>query len=127
MKAVPLVRLADTSDAVVLADLPEKVLLAMADIAGAAREGLLAMSVAAGMAVTPSTTRKAPGTVDTADLDACRYMRWGNCRAGAWGTSCGCRSNSLPPGVAATALGSTWSRIGGRQPPSTFAARCQFA
>jgi hypothetical protein len=36
---------------VVLADLPEEIGLALADIAGAAREGLLAMSVAAGMAV----------------------------------------------------------------------------
>jgi transposase-like protein len=51
MKTVPTVRLADTSDAAVLPDLPEEIALAMADIAGAAREGLLAMSVAAGMAV----------------------------------------------------------------------------
>ena len=51
MKTVPTVRLADTTDAVVLPDLPEEIQLAMADIAGAAREGLLAMSVAAGMAV----------------------------------------------------------------------------
>ena len=34
-----------------LPDLPEEIQLAMTDIAGAAREGLLAMSVAAGMAV----------------------------------------------------------------------------
>src|SRR6185503_3762149 len=51
MKTVPTVRLADTADAVALPDLPEEVRLALADIAGAAREGLLAMSVAAGMAV----------------------------------------------------------------------------
>ena len=51
MKTVPVVRLADTADAVVLPDLPEEIALAMADIAGAAREGLLALSVAAGMAV----------------------------------------------------------------------------
>ena len=51
MKTVPTVRLADTTDAVVLSDLPEEIELAMADIAGAAREGLLAMSVVAGMAV----------------------------------------------------------------------------
>jgi putative transposase len=51
MKTVPTVRLGDTTDAVVLPDLPEEIQLAMADIAGAAREGLLAMSVAAGMAV----------------------------------------------------------------------------
>lgn len=51
MKTVPTVRVADTADAVVLLDLPEEIALAMADIAGAAREGLLAMSVAAGMAV----------------------------------------------------------------------------
>lgn len=51
MKTVPTVRLADTADAVVLPDLPAEIQLAMADIAGAAREGLLAMSVAAGMAV----------------------------------------------------------------------------
>jgi putative transposase len=51
MKTVPTVRLADTADAVMLPDLPEEIALAMCDIAGAAREGLLAMSVAAGMAV----------------------------------------------------------------------------
>jgi putative transposase len=51
MKTVPTVRLADTADAVVLPDLPEEIQLAMTDIVGAAREGLLAMSVAAGMAV----------------------------------------------------------------------------
>jgi hypothetical protein len=34
-----------------LPDLPEEIALAMCDIAGAAREGLLAMSVAAGLAV----------------------------------------------------------------------------
>ena len=51
MKTVPTVRLADAADAVGLPDLPEEVRLAMADIAGAARGGLLAMSVAAGLAV----------------------------------------------------------------------------
>ena len=51
MKKVPTVRLADTAVAVVLPDLPEEIALALTDIAGAAREGLLAMSVAAGLAV----------------------------------------------------------------------------
>ena len=51
MKTVPIIRVADTADAVVLPDLPEGIALALTDIAGAAREGLLAMSVAAGMAV----------------------------------------------------------------------------
>jgi len=51
MRTVPTIRVADTADAVVLPDLPEEIALALADIAGAAREGLLAMSVAAGMAV----------------------------------------------------------------------------
>jgi putative transposase len=51
MKTVPTIRVADTADAVVLPDLPEEIALALTDIAGAAREGLLAMSVAAGMAV----------------------------------------------------------------------------
>jgi putative transposase len=51
MKTVPTVRLADTTDAAALPDLPEEIQLVMADIAGAAREGLMAMSVAAGMAV----------------------------------------------------------------------------
>jgi putative transposase len=51
MKTVPTVRLADTTDAAALPDLPEEIALAMADVAGAAREGLMAMSVAAGMAV----------------------------------------------------------------------------
>src|SRR3974390_25399 len=51
MKTVPTIRVADTTDAVVLPDLPEEIALVMTDVAGAAREGLLAMSVAAGMAV----------------------------------------------------------------------------
>ena len=51
MKTVPTIRVADTADAVVLPDLPEEIAVALTDIAGAAREGLLAMSVAAGMAV----------------------------------------------------------------------------
>src|SRR4029078_4265858 len=51
MKTVPTIRLADSTDAVVLPDLPEESALAMSESAGAAREGLLAMSVAAGMAV----------------------------------------------------------------------------
>ena len=51
MKTVPTVRLADTADAVAFPDLPEEIQLAMTEVAGAAREGLMAMSVAAGMAV----------------------------------------------------------------------------
>ena len=51
MKTVPTVGLADTIDVAALPDLPEEIRLAMTDIAGAAREGLMAMSVAAGMAV----------------------------------------------------------------------------
>ena len=51
MKTVPTIRVADTTDAVVLPDLPQEIQLALTDIAVAAREGLLAMSVAAGMAV----------------------------------------------------------------------------
>jgi putative transposase len=51
MKTVPTIRVADSTDAVVLPDLPEEIALAMSDIAGAAREGLLAMRVAAGLAV----------------------------------------------------------------------------
>lgn len=51
MKTVPTLGVADLGDTAVLPQLPEGVRLAMADIAGVAREGLLAMSVAAGMAV----------------------------------------------------------------------------
>jgi putative transposase len=51
MKTVPTVRLVDTPDAAALPDLPEEIALALTDIVGAAREGLMAMSVAAGMAV----------------------------------------------------------------------------
>ena len=51
MKTVSTVRLADAADAAGLPELPEEIQLAMTDIAGVAREGLLAMSVAAGMAV----------------------------------------------------------------------------
>ena len=48
MKKVPAVRLAERQDAVQLPDLPEQVRLAMTEVAAAAREGLLAMSVAVG-------------------------------------------------------------------------------
>ena len=51
MKTVPTVRLVDTADAAVLPDRPGEIQLAMTEIAGAAREGLLAMSVASGLAV----------------------------------------------------------------------------
>ena len=51
MKTVPTVGLADTPDAAALPDLPEDIQLALTGIAGAAREGLMAMSVAAGLVV----------------------------------------------------------------------------
>ena len=51
MKTVATVHLADAADAAGWPELPEEIQLAMTDIAGVAREGLLAMSVAAGMAV----------------------------------------------------------------------------
>jgi len=57
MKTVPTLRLVSKPDAPAeldewgVADLPAEVRLALTDIAGTAREGLLAMSVAAGMAV----------------------------------------------------------------------------
>jgi putative transposase len=51
MKTVPTVGLADTPDGVALPDLPEEIQLALTDVGGAAREGLMAMSVAAGLAV----------------------------------------------------------------------------
>jgi putative transposase len=52
MKTVPTVRLADRADTMpALPDLPDEVQLALTGIAGAARDGLLAMSVAAGLAV----------------------------------------------------------------------------
>jgi putative transposase len=51
MKTVPTVHLAEASDTAALPELAEEVRLALTDIAGAAREGLLAMGVAAGFAV----------------------------------------------------------------------------
>jgi putative transposase len=57
MKTVPILRVVSNDDApdrldeLGVTDLPAEVRLALTDIAGAAREGLLAMSVAAGMAV----------------------------------------------------------------------------
>jgi putative transposase len=52
MKTVPSVRLAEPAETqALLPGLPEEVRLALSDIAGVAREGLLAMSVAAGLAV----------------------------------------------------------------------------
>jgi hypothetical protein len=51
MKTVPTVHLADATDIAALPELSEQVRLALGDIAGVAREGLLAMSVAAGLGV----------------------------------------------------------------------------
>jgi putative transposase len=53
MKTIPKLRVVAHDDAagIDLPDLPEEVRLALAGVAGVAREGLLAMSVAAGMAV----------------------------------------------------------------------------
>ena len=51
MKTVPTVRLADSCDDGVFSELPEQVQLALTDFAGPAREGLLAMSVGAGLSV----------------------------------------------------------------------------
>ena len=52
MKTVPTVQLADPAETTAaLPELSDEVRLALTDIAGAAREGLLAMSVAAGFSV----------------------------------------------------------------------------
>src|SRR5258706_13831726 len=53
MKTVPKLRVVahDDTSQIDLPDVPEEVGLALADVAGVAREGLLAVSVAAGMAV----------------------------------------------------------------------------
>jgi putative transposase len=57
VKTVPTLRVVSKSEAPAeadelgMTDLPAEVRLALTDIAGAARDGLLAMSVAAGMAV----------------------------------------------------------------------------
>jgi putative transposase len=50
VKTLPVVRLSDSSDAAALRELPEQICVALR-YSGAAREGLLAMSVAAGLAV----------------------------------------------------------------------------
>src|SRR3974377_369885 len=54
MKTVPTVRLVDTTDAAALPELPEEIQLAMTEIAGAGRDGLLPMGGAAGVAVMPA-------------------------------------------------------------------------
>jgi hypothetical protein len=53
METVPKLRVVahDEAAGIGLPDLPEEVRFVLADVAGVAREGLLAMSVAAGMAV----------------------------------------------------------------------------
>jgi putative transposase len=51
MATLPTALVAGSTDAVVLPDLPQEIQLALTDTAGAARERLLAMSVAAGLAV----------------------------------------------------------------------------
>ena len=50
-KNVPALRLVDRDDAAELPELSDELRLALADVAGAAREGLLAMSVAVGLRV----------------------------------------------------------------------------
>ena len=51
MKKVPAVRLVEREGAQALPELPDELRLAMTEVAGAAREGLLAMSVAVGLRV----------------------------------------------------------------------------
>jgi putative transposase len=51
VKKVPAVRLAERQDAAQLPDLPDELRVAMTEVAAAAREGLLAMSVAVGLRV----------------------------------------------------------------------------
>ncbi len=51
MKTVPTVHAAAQADTINFSDLPDELRVALADVAGAAREGLLAMSVATGLAV----------------------------------------------------------------------------
>jgi putative transposase len=51
VKKVPAVRLVEREDAQALPPLPEELRVAMTEVAGAAREGLLAMSVAVGLRV----------------------------------------------------------------------------
>src|ERR1700758_2172062 len=72
MKTVPTIRVADSTDTVVLADLPEEIALAMSDIASAAREGLLAMSVAAGMLLAASVLTSALASTQTTILQTAR-------------------------------------------------------
>jgi transposase-like protein len=63
VKTVPTVRLAEVADAPGLPDLGEELTLALADIAGAAREGLLALSVATGLSVLASMLEGEVSTV----------------------------------------------------------------
>ena len=51
MKTVPTVHAAAQADTINFSDLPDELRVALADVVGAAREGLLAMSVATGLAV----------------------------------------------------------------------------
>jgi putative transposase len=51
MKTVPTLHVAAQADTINFCDVPDDVCLVLADVAGAAREGLLAMSVATGLAV----------------------------------------------------------------------------
>jgi hypothetical protein len=65
---VPAVRLVNREDAQALPSLPNELRVAMTEVAGAAREGLLAMSVAVGLQVmaellrSRSRPRPGPGT-----------------------------------------------------------------
>src|SRR6201993_5612467 len=103
MKTVPTIRVADSTDTVVLADLPEEIALAMRDIASAAREGLLAMSVAAGMAVmaamfeAESTEACGPKGKHNPDRVAVRHgSEKGSVALGGGGVS-GTRPGGAPP------------------------------
>ena len=88
MKTVPTVRstvrLADASDATGSPELPEEIQLAMTDIAGVAREGLLAMSVAAGMAVMQAMFEAEIAAACGAERPPRREPGRGASRHGAW-------------------------------------------
>ncbi len=119
MKTVPRnVRVVTQKQAAQLADLPEEMSLALADIAAVVREGLLAMSVAAGMAVmatmfeaevtgaagvkgkhNPERTAVRHGTEKgTVTLGGCRVEVTGHEPAPWTGMKCRCRrTRSSPP------------------------------
>ena len=84
-KKVPVVKITTPQEAVDLAGLPLEATVAMADVAGAMREGLLAFSAAAGLVVMQQML-----AAELASIVGAKHAKLGEDRVGNWhGTTTG--------------------------------------